>query len=238
MFRIIDLTLEAHTAAITHKHGAGMNYAMSGPHLLTEAGQTTTLDVGQAAWVGEQAEHTHVTNGATASRWLFMFVLRPVSERGTPIAPAPGRTARVAFESEVLHFRERGAQEVILERATYQAGEAGATQSYAGPTLFLVEDGTITLTSGNDARRLHAGTYHLVQAGTPVQVQVDGRGTARLLTLAVVPAGQPVSVPVHGGPAPVLPATGTADRQLPLLALASVLLLGGTVMRRRMSAPR
>jgi LPXTG-motif cell wall-anchored protein len=238
MFRIIDLTLEAHGTAITHKHGAGMNYAVSGPHLLTEAGQTRTLDVGQAAWVGEQSEHTHVTNGATASRWLFMFVLRPVSERGTPIAPAPGRTARVAFESEVLRFQDRGAQEVILERTTYQAGAVGVPHTYAGPTLFFVEDGTITLRSGNDAQSLQAGTYHLVQAGTPVQIQADGRGTARLLTLAVVPAGQPVSVPVHGGPAPVLPATGTADRQLPLLALASVLLLGGAVMRRRMSAQR
>src|SRR3712207_6190480 len=52
MFRIIDLTLEAKAAAITHMHGAGMNYAVSGPHLLTEAGQTRTLDVGQAAWGG------------------------------------------------------------------------------------------------------------------------------------------------------------------------------------------
>ena len=101
----------------------------------------------------------------------------------------------------------------------------GGQHTYAGPTLFFVEDGTIMLKSGNDARRLQVGTYHLVRAGTPVQVQVDGRGTARLLTLAVVPAGQPVSAPVGGSPAPTLPATGTNDRQL-LLHMKATDLMG------------
>ncbi len=231
-FRSFAITLEATAPPITHMHGMGMNYAVSGPHLLTLDSQQTTLQPGQAAWIEEQ-EHTHATNGTTPSRWLFLFVLRPASERGAgaPVAPALGRTLELTLESEVLRFSNRGAHEAILVADTYQAGETGAVQAYGGPTQFFVDVGTITLQTGSQAQQLHAGDNYMVQAGTPVQVLADANGTARVLTLSLVPAGQPVA-------APALPATGVDAWHLPGLVLATVLMLGAGValqlgLRRR-----
>src|SRR5687767_15663891 len=75
IIRSIDLTLEATAPPHTHMHGAGMNYALFGPHLLTLDGMTSTLEAGQAARVGEAPQHAHGTSGTTASRWLFVLVL-------------------------------------------------------------------------------------------------------------------------------------------------------------------
>lgn len=261
IMRSIDLTLEATAPPHTHMHGAGMNYALFGPHLLTLDGTTTTLEASQAAWIGETARHSHGTNGTTASRWLFVLVLRPASERGALAPPVPGRTARIGFDSEVMRFTDRGAQEVILVVDAYHAGEASAMQTYAGPTLFFVEVGTVTLETGTDSRRLQTGDYGMVQPGTPVQVQTDGSGNARVLALSVIPAGQPRSAPVPAAPAPApapvpapalvnptppalpntgeviqqpveLPNTGQAGLPMPVLVLATILLLGGIAVRR------
>jgi len=228
IFRSFAITLEATAPPLTHVHGTGMNYAVAGPHLLTLDSQQTTLQPGQAAWIAEQVEHTHATNGTTPSRWLFLYVLRPASERGAgaPVAPALGRTLELTFESEVLRFSHRGAHEAILVADTYQAGATGAVQAYGGPTQFIVDEGTITLQTGSQAQQLHAGDYAMVQAGTPVQVRADAHGTARVLTLALVPAGQPVA-------APALPATGVDAWHLPSLVLATVLLLGAGVALQR-----
>ncbi len=106
-----------------------------------------------------------------------------------------------------------------MDADTNKAGATGADQAYGGPTQFFVDAGTITLQTGSHVQQLHAGDYALVQAGTPVQVRADAQGSARVLTLALVPAGQPVA-------APALPATGVAAWHLPGLVLATVLLLG------------
>ena len=61
---------------VTHKHGAGMTYAISGPHELTVDGIASSLNPGQAGWIGDQVVHSHASDGTTPTRFLFMYLRR------------------------------------------------------------------------------------------------------------------------------------------------------------------
>lgn len=86
IFRMVDLTLDPSDQVVTHKHGAGMTYAINGAHVLTVDGKATKLSPGQAGWIGDQATHSHATDASSPTRFLFIY-LWPASQKGAPMAP-------------------------------------------------------------------------------------------------------------------------------------------------------
>ena len=224
IFRVVDLTLAPGDAVVTHKHGAGMTYAISGSHVLTLDGIATRLNPGQAGWIGDQAVHSHASDGTTATRFLFMY-LWPASQKGAPMAPG-FREAKVAFESDNLTFANRQAQDVVLADNTLATGQQAGVQSYAGPTLLSIQSGTFSVKVGDSSRTMQTGEYVSVPAGTAVQYTASAAGN--LLALSIVPAGQPVSLPQASSPLESI----APFASLALLALA-LLGVGWTIYRRR-----
>lgn len=228
IFRVVDLSLEPGDSIVSHKHGAGMTYAVGGPNVLTLDGKSTTLSPGQALWVGDQVMHSHATDGKARTHFLFMY-LWPESSKGAPMAPG-FRDAKIAFESDVLTFGAREAQDVVLADNAYAAGEDSGMQSFAGPTLLSVQSGQFTLRMGANSRPLQGGDFAMIPPGTPVQVKADAAG--HLLAESIVASGQPVMLPQTGG--------STAELVASLAALIGllVLTLAWIVRRRGMRAIR
>jgi quercetin dioxygenase-like cupin family protein len=223
IFRVVDLTLDPNAPVVTHKHGAGMTYAISGPHVLTREGKTTTLNPGQALWVSDQITHTHATGGITPTHFLFMY-LWPASKKGAPLAPGFS-AARVAYESDVLTFPNRQAQDAVLADNAFASGQESGMQSYGGPTLINIQSGSFTLKMGDNSRSMQPGDYTIVQAGTPVQFKAEAAG--HMLALSIVPAGQPALLPQTGG------MIETAKQYTGLALIGLVLVISGLVIQRR-----
>jgi MYXO-CTERM domain-containing protein len=227
IFRVVDLTLDPSDQVVTHKHGAGMTYAINGPHVLTVDGKATKLGPGQAGWIGDQVTHSHATDGSSQTHFLFMY-LWPASQKGAPMAPG-FRDSKIAFESDVLSFANRQAKDVLLVDTVLAAGQDSGTQSYAGPTLLSVQSGKFTVKIGDTSRGMQAGDFAMVQASTAVQLKSDAAG--HVLALSVLPAGQPQ----------LLPQTGSVDSPaapyvIPALLGLALLALGWAIQRRRSSA--
>ena len=220
IFRVVDLTLDPSDQVVTHKHGAGMAYAINGAHVLTVDGKVTKLGPGQASWIGDQLTHSHATDGSGPTHFLFMY-LWPASQKGAPMGPG-FRDAKVAFESDVLSIANRQAKDIQLVDTALEAGQDSGTQSYAGPTLLNVQSGKFTLKTGDTSRSMQTGDFAMVQAGTAVQLKSETAG--HVLTLSVLPAGQPQLLPQTGSPtSPVEPYVIPALLGLALLALGWVI---------------
>ena len=220
IFRVVDLTLDPSDQVVTHKHGAGMMYAINGVNVLTVDGKATKLSPGQAGWIGDQVTHSHATDGSAPTHFLFMYVW-PASQKGAPMAPG-FRDAKVAFESDVLTLANRQAKDVLLVDTALEAGQESGSQSYAGPTLLNVQSGKFTLKMGDTSRGMQTGDFAMVQAGTAVQLKAETAG--HVLTLSVLPAGQPQLLPQTGSlTSPVEPYVIPALLGLALLAAGWVI---------------
>ena len=187
IFRIVDLTLNPSDAPVTHMHGAGMVYAISGTHVLNINGSDTSVQAGQAAWVENQVSHTHGTDGQEATHFLFMY-LWPISKKGAPMAPGFSN-ANIAFESTALKFADRKSLDVILTDNSYAAGADSGVQTTDSPTMFSVQSGKFTLEIGDTSLVMQTGDYVAVQAKTAVRMVADATAGGHVLTLSVTPSG-------------------------------------------------
>jgi quercetin dioxygenase-like cupin family protein len=194
IFRVADLTLNATDPGVTHQHNAGMEYAVDGREALVLDGKGNSLDPGQAAWVGEQTPHTHISDGRAESHFLFMVALFPAANKGAAIRPG-FRNASVPFESDNLTLPNRGPQDVILTDNSYAAGEDSGTQTYGGPTLLATRSGKFTVNIGNASRSMQTGDYALAQGGAIVQIRADANQGGHILAMTIVPQGQPALLP-------------------------------------------
>jgi redox-sensitive bicupin YhaK (pirin superfamily) len=207
---------------VTQAHASGFDYSVEGTEVLTAGGMRHVVPSGQATWIGEQEEHTHAAlDGAGLRFWVL--AVRPASTRGAP-PTWPYPEPRIRSESEGFRLGVSGPQDLVLSEVRLPS--PGAT---VGP---LARSGPVGVTVvAGDVR---FGGQAIPNEGVVVQHPGDARtftnsgpGPARLLVLAVTPAGvASAQLPRTGGPPPMLPVA--------LTAAAGLLVLGVAFRRSRM----
>src|SRR5258708_21496087 len=143
IFRVVDLKLNSGDKMVTHKHGAGMEYAIDGPNELITDNKTTMLNPGETAWIDDQVQHSHATDGKTGTHFLFMY-LWPGAKKGAPMAPG-FQDAFVAFESTPLTFVNRTGQAAAPPRMMFEAAHARDVQPIHGPRMLNIQEGTFAV---------------------------------------------------------------------------------------------
>lgn len=186
MFRIVDLTLNPGTPAVTHAHPAGAFYQIEGMQMLTIVDDMAMLHPGQGAWVDAATTHTHANDGTDGMHFLFMTVV-PMAAKGTPILPGFDESF-AAFETTPLKFTDRKAQDVILSDTVFEAGQTSDLAPANGPMALSVQDGKFAVELGDIALTMQKGDYVLVQPNTPVHIISDPNVGGHVLTLSVIPA--------------------------------------------------
>ncbi len=183
IFRVVDLKLAPGDNAVSHKHGAGMLYAIDGPNELTVDNKTTTLNPGQAAWIDDQVQHTHASDGKTEIHFLFMY-LWPGAKKGAPMAPG-FREASVAFESTPLTFNNRNGQDVELSDTIFETAQAIDIKPINGPRMLNIQEGTFAVEIGKVSLTMQKGDYLSVPPDTAIHIVSKLAGHA--LILSVIP---------------------------------------------------
>jgi quercetin dioxygenase-like cupin family protein len=220
MFRINDSSLPAGQPGVTHAHASGFDYAVEGTHVLTVGGTRQEVTVGRATWVGPQQEHTHADLGAGMRFWFF--AVRPASTRGVPgVWPYPVR--RIRSESEGFRLATAGPHDQVLSEVRLaRPGDAVGPLARRGPVGVTVVEGQV----GMGGRALAAEGVTIQWPDSRDAFTNTGGGPARLLALAVTPAGAaPAQLPRTGGSPVAL--------QVALAAAAGLVVLGLVLGRSR-----
>jgi hypothetical protein len=176
-------------------------------------GRRILLAPGEAAWSGDQAQHSHERGSDAAGRFFF-FGISPASARGGPSGGTVRDTEDVALGA--------GVYDVVLSEARLPAaGDTVTLPVRGGPTGLWLVEGQATI--GGQA--LAADGAVLVRPGTPATLSTDVGG-ARVLALTLSPEG-PAQLPRTGEAASSRPAL------LAVLACAAGLVATAWLARRR-----
>jgi quercetin dioxygenase-like cupin family protein len=226
LFRIAESSLPAGQPGVTHAHASGFDYAVEGTHVLTVGGTRHVVAPGQATWVGTLQEHTHADLGAGMRFWFI--AVRPSSTRGLPgMWPYPG--SRLRSESEDFRLTTSGPHDLVLsEIRLTRPGDAIGPLAQRGPVGVTVVEGQVSL--GGQVL-LHEGVVIQWPDNRSTFVNA-GAGPARMLALAVMPAGAPAALLPQTGDG-LSPAAGLSPRAWGTFAAAAGgLLILGIILRR------
>jgi hypothetical protein len=193
LFRVADIALPPGQPGVTHVHASGFDFAVEGTHVLTVHGQQRRVSAGQATWVGMQEERTHASLDQAGMRFWFVAV-RPASTRAAPVV-WPHPSARIRGESEDFRLATTGPHDLTLtEIRLEQPGDEAGPLAQRGPVGVTMIEGQASL--GEQA--LAAEGMVIQRPRDAARLRNTGSGPARLLALAVVPAGPaPAPAPVQ-----------------------------------------
>jgi quercetin dioxygenase-like cupin family protein len=169
---------------VEHAHVGGFVFALSGVHRLTVPGVATRdLSPGEAAFVPQDAVHTHANPGTSPDQWYYVAI-RNTAEGST--SPGPN----VVYESPDLPTFPAGKYNERLNLGTLERGGRGFAHRHPGVEVFLVLDGTVQLrVAGQSPKTLTKGKGAYVPPNVVMQSTNTGDGIARFLTFIVAPDG-------------------------------------------------
>jgi quercetin dioxygenase-like cupin family protein len=180
-------------APLQHAHLAGFVYAVNGVHRLDfQGGETKNVQPGEAAFIPQDAIHTHVNPGTAQSQWYFV-ALRNANARNAP-ATFPGQS--ILYESADLPANALPAGKYIeqLNVVTLEKGGRTPSHKHGGVETIVVLDGTIQLrAAGQQAQTLTKGKGAVIPPSTALQATNTGDGPAKFLAFFVTQEGQPFS---------------------------------------------
>jgi quercetin dioxygenase-like cupin family protein len=226
MFKLNEVSIPAGQPGVTQAHPSGFDYAVEGTEALTVGGTPHVTAVGQATWIGPQEEHTHAEAGGGVRFWVL--AVRPASTRGVqPTWPYPG--ARIVGESENFQLATAGLYDQVLSEIRLpRPGDSTGALAQRGPVGVAIVEGQVSM----GGRALPPGALAIQSPGGREVLTNTGAGPARLLALAVSPAGAaPAQLPRTGG----LSAGGVPAALRVMLAAAAVglVVLGVALGRAR-----
>ena len=230
--RLADVPLAAGAAPVTHTHTQGFTLAVTGPHDLILSSRRVMLAPGQAAWVGEQEDHTHAPGSDAAGRFYFIGMF-PSANRGTVpsgIAPSEPRLR----ETETFSVAAGPYDMVLSEVRLPAAGDAVTLSAQNGPAGLWLGEGQASLSG----QALRADGATLVRPGTATTL-TSAAGGARVIMLAALPAGAastPGLLPRTGSPHAAAAPPVLAAAAASLAAAGSVVALWLARMGRRVKS--
>jgi len=211
----------------------------------------------------EMPGHLQQAHNATSANTVVAVSL--VIPDGQPLSvPQPGDTTPLPRPVVVWQGRTDGltpsspyeAVQLVLD---FAPGAATPLHTHAGQLLVTVLEGEVTFNVNNTDTVYKAGQSFVELPNEVAQARNATGARTSLLTTALVPKGAPLSHPVPApvpapAPAPVpapapaepqpipqpvaLPDTGRDGLPMSVLALATMLVIGGAVIRRRRQARR
>ena len=195
-----------------------------------------------------QAHNTSSANAAV----VISLVIPDGSALSTP---EPGDTTppprpAVGWQGRTDALPPPNPYEVVQWILDFAPGAATPWHTHAGQLLVTVLEGELTFNVNNVDRVYKAGESFVEMPNEVAQARNATGTRTSVLATALLPKGAPLSQPVPAAvPAPAppeavapppveLPDTGRNGHPTPVLALATVLLLAGAALRRRMQARR
>jgi quercetin dioxygenase-like cupin family protein len=180
-------------APIQHAHIAGFVYVVTGTHKLSiQGGETKEIKAGEAAFVANNAIHTHENPGTTASQWYFL-ALRNTSAR-TAAATFPGQS--VLYETADLPATAMPAGKYMeqLNITTVEKGGRTASHKHGGLEIFVITEGTGMLkVAGQQPQTLTKGKGAVVMPNTALQLTNTGDGPVKWLAYLITKEGETFS---------------------------------------------
>jgi quercetin dioxygenase-like cupin family protein len=230
MFKVNEVTIPAGQPSVTQSHPSGFDYAVEGTEALTVHDMRHLTPAGKATWIGPQEEHTHAEAGGGVR--FRVIAVRPASMRGVPPTwPYPG--ARIISESESFRLATAGVYDQVLSEIRLpRPGDTTGPLAQRGPVGVAIVEGQVSMGD----RVLAPEALAVQQPGNREVFTNTGAGPARLLALAVTPAGDaPAQLPRTGG----LAISGMpAALGVVLAAVAAGLMVVGWALGRTRGATR
>ena len=258
-YDLVQQTLHFAPGAATpwHTHpGQVLVTVIEGELTLRMRGSEKVYKTGES--FSELAGHVQQAHNTTTANTVV--VVSFVIPDGAPLStPEPGDTTppprpAVGWQGRTDALPPPTPYDAVHWILDFAPGAATPWHTHAGQLLVTVLEGEITF-NVNNADRVYKASESFVELPNEVaQARNATNARTRSLVTALLPKGAPLSHPVASpaapgpptlpetsGPVPqpaALPDTGMDRRQVPVVVLAAVLLLGGVAVRRRVQAQR
>ena len=259
-FDVAHLILNFPPGAATpwHTHpGQGLVTIIEGEHIFRVDGSEQVYRVGDS-FVERPGQVVQAHNHTTANVVALVSYVLP---DGAPLSvPQPDDTTPLPRPSAAPQARTdglpvSGAYDVLHMVQEYPPGAATPLHTHPGQVLLTVLEGELTFRGKEGEQVVKAGESFVELPNELAQARNATTTRASLMATALLPTGAPLSqpatppapapapapaaappgLPETGGPLPqpvALPDTGTERWQLPVLVLATVLLMSGLAVRR------
>lgn len=170
-----------------HRHPPAFIYAVDGSLTLTLERRTTALRPGQAAYVGQNASHTHGGQGR-------FWEIRLTAPGGPP--PTDLSAPKPVFATGSLQGISRPPVLALFVRVDLAPGGETSVHTHPGPEFIVVTTGEITYQNALiGTQRMRVGQWHAIPPDTAVQKRNPGNEPASFLSLFLLDPNRPFTAP-------------------------------------------